>query len=205
VDLEQSRQAAAETLTRYAGTPQDDVTNLVDALCDAANEEALEVLTGGPPPFGSAADARAAKLSRITRHFVRLSAGRKRPARPLSRLEVQALFRVPATGAAGIDRRMRAMWPDIDNQLLATEVVAGIESLTRGGTVQAGYAITIAFQSDSAQRAAETLLERNGLLGLLDTGAPRRKLVMAYGNDKDKRKRIDGVLHDVLGLEPPPV
>lgn len=42
----------------------------MDAIADAYKEEALETLTGGPPPFGSVGEARASRLQRITRRFV---------------------------------------------------------------------------------------------------------------------------------------
>ncbi|MGZ6644330.1 MAG: hypothetical protein ACXVFN_03775 [Solirubrobacteraceae bacterium] len=202
VDPEERRELAAATLGNYAGTPEADRLDVVDAISAAFSEEALEVLTGGPPPFAAAADARAARLARITRHLVAQLAAKGKPARALTRLEVQALFRVPATMAVSIDRRMRAMWPDIDNDLLRTEVTAGIESISRPGNNTEGYRIRITFKSDSAQRAAETLLERHGLLGLLDTEAPRRVLELPYAGQTE-RTAVEVAVRDVLGLELP--
>jgi hypothetical protein len=92
------------------------------------------------------------------------------------------------------------MWPDIDNDLLRTEISAGTESFARVGNNQEGYRIRIKFKSDSAQRAAETLLERNGALGLLDTSAPRRVIDLPYSG-KDERARVEDVVTQVLGLE----
>ena len=196
------RELAATTLGKYAGTPEDDRFDLVDAISGASSEEALDVLTGGPPPFASAAEARAARLARITRHFVELLAAKGKPSRPLTRMEIQALFRVPATSAGTIDRRMRAMWPDIDNELLRTEVVAGCEAISRPGNNKDGYRLRVRFKTDSAQRAAETLLERSGLLGQLDTEAPRRVLELPYSG-KQEREAVEAILREVLALEVP--
>jgi hypothetical protein len=202
VNVDDRRELAAATLGRYAGTPEDDRLDLVDAASQAASDEALDVLTGGPPPFGSAAETRAARLARITEKFVARLADKAKPARPLTRLEIQALFRVPATTAGTIDRRMRAMWPNIDNELLRTEVAAGCDAISRPGNNKDGYRLRIRFKSDSAQRAAETLLERNGLLGQLDTEAPRRVIELPYSG-KHEREKIETTVSQVLGLEVP--
>lgn len=201
MEAQDRRELAAATLGSYAGTPPDERDDVVDAISRAFSEEALEVLTGGPPPFSSAADIRSGRLARITRHFVALLAEKGRPARAISRLEIQAIFRVPAATAVSIDRRMRAMWPDIDNDLLRTETSGGTNSIARVGNNQDGYRIRIKFTSDSAERAAETLLERHGALGLLDTTAPRRVIELPYS--KEERARIEDVVQQVLGLEVP--
>lgn len=202
MDDDERRELAAQTLGRYAGTPKDEQLPLVDAIQDAFSEEALEALTGGPPPFGAVSEARAARLARITQRFGRRLADSHRRARPLTRLEIQALFRVPETSAAAIDRRMRAMWPDIDNDLLRTEVAAGCEKVSRPGSNKDGYRLKVTFKSDAAYRAAEKLLERNGLLGRLDTSAPKRVLELPYAG-KAERAAVETVVTDVLGLELP--
>jgi hypothetical protein len=202
VTADDARELAAATLGKYAGTPEDDRLDLVDAIGQAATEDALEVLTGGPPPFGSAAEIRAARLARITRRFVAVLAEKGRPTRALSRLEVQTVFRVPATTARTIDLRMRAMWPDLDNELLRTEVTAGCEEVSRPGSNQEGYRIRIKSKSDSAQRAAETLLERSGLLGLLDTEAPPRVIELPY-RGQAQRASVEAAVTEILGLSLP--
>ena len=184
------RELAVAALVDYAGTPADQAEQIIDALLNAAVDEALDVVAGATSLPTAVADLRAARLRRIYEHF---------DSRALTRLEIQTIFRVPAATAESVDRRMRGTFPQTTNVLLAKTIADSAEKPTRTGSPKAGYQYEIEFRQRGGIDAAETLLERRGLSAGIDFDRRQRRITIPI-RDEDRARRI---LNGVLGLEIP--
>lgn len=197
------RDRAAANLEAFAGTPKIEAPGLAAANEQAAAEEALEALAGGPAPFNSIADQRAARLARVTRKFNELNRGRdpEVAARMLSAPEVQLIFRVPKTTANTAGQRMRAMFPELEDELLLIDIAAGHEKVSRAGSGKAGRSLKVKFKTDNGLASATALLERRGLLGKCDIDRPMQTVTLPY--DQHTKEDVEVVVSDVLGLPLP--
>jgi hypothetical protein len=186
-----TRQNAIDALVQYAGTDPTEAGEIVDALLEAVQDEALDVVAGSDALPTSIADLRAGRLVRFYEKFKK---------RALTRLEVQTLFRVPTSLASSIDRRMRGTYPATADRLYKAEIEASAGPVQRGGNADDGYEYNIAFAETSGLDAAETLLARQRLHVGLVVDRANRQLTVPFGDDANRAKRI---VKDVLGLSLP--
>lgn len=145
-------QAAATTLTEYAGLAPADAKKLVGAILAAAEREALELLAGDAPVPSSLPDARALRLRYITE-----AAGRA-----LKPREVEVILRLPSTGALASLRRLNATYPRTVDAFLR-EVVTKTGTVTKAGSQDSGYRYQIYFDEPAGLEYAYQLLQRRGL------------------------------------------
>lgn len=96
---------AEEVLKDYAGLSSTDAKALVEAVTDAAQAEALELMAGSEPVPSNMNDARALRLRYI-------SQARKQS---LVQREVEVIFRLGSTQAANVISRMQTTYAqDVD-------------------------------------------------------------------------------------------
>lgn len=185
-----SRKEAITALQDNAGTTAAEAATIVDAVRAAAEDEALDSVAGAVPLPSAMSDLRAARLQRVYEHFGE---------RNLTKLELQAIFRVGDAQAVSIDRRMRASFPRLANRLLTNAVEKSAGEVRREGDNQDGYRYVIEFSQLSGLDAAELLLERRGLHTGLEFD--RRNMILTVSlRDPERARRIVG---EVLGLSLP--
>ena len=184
------RSDAETALTTNAGTPAADATKIVSALVQAVQQELFETIAGEAAAPSAIADIRARRLQLFYEHFTD---------RPLTRLEIQAIFRVQPNQAVAIDRKMRASFPKTGNKLLQRLVQGSAGDTVREGETDGGYSWVVTFAQAAGLDAAETLLERKALHGHVEITRSTRRLKIPLTDEA----RAHEILVDTLQLEEP--
>ncbi|HYZ76433.1 MAG TPA: hypothetical protein VE596_03575 [Gaiellaceae bacterium] len=147
-----NRATAITALETYAGLDTQSATDLVEAVVEAAEREALELMAGDAPVPSSLVDARALRLRYITE-------GAKRALKPR---EVEVILRAAPSTALSAWRRMNATYPRTADQYLK-KVVADTANIRKTGDQKKGYRYEISFDEPTALEYAYQLLQRKGL------------------------------------------
>jgi hypothetical protein len=148
VDIDQAVQIVQE----FAGLSPVDAKKLVQAVLQAAEAEAIELMSGEAPVPSNMADARALRLRYIC-------AALGRTLRPL---EVEVVFRLAPSTAAAVFRRMQSTYPRAIDPFLKA-VVRDSATVTKTGNAEAGLRFQIFFADPAALDYAYQLLQRKGL------------------------------------------
>ena len=98
-----TRDEALEHLQRFAALTAPEANALLEAVVGAMGDEAIDAIADEQPLPTAVAEARAARVARISRRLGRL----------LRPLEIEVLLRVPRSTATGIVNRVRATYPQL--------------------------------------------------------------------------------------------
>jgi hypothetical protein len=183
-----TRDDAVLVLVDYAGLDKAAATALLEAVVQAAEDEILDTLAGTGPMPTAMADVRALRLRRIC----------ERAGRLLTRREIEVVFRVAASPADTIDRKMRSTYPQAIDEFMRERVrqTATVENLGRAKAAR--YRVT--FDDTAGFESAQTLLGRAGLTR--DVRAAKATLSL----DLPAQMNVGGTARnplDTLGLKKP--
>jgi hypothetical protein len=185
-----TEQEARAIFVTYCGLSQEEASNVVTAILEAAEAETLDYVAGAAPVPTNAVDIRALRLRYICQKLGRM----------VSRREVELTFRLPPGGADTVIRRMQALYPGTVEPQLAALVSRG--EVKGIGTAAAGdEGWEIYFPEPAGLEHARQLLDRRRLGDSVRVNRPRQTL-------RVPRRIVDraGDEHDpleVLELQPP--
>jgi hypothetical protein len=179
VALEDDARAA---LREYAGLSDDAAGELLGYVKKAAEREALMVIAGEEPMPSAMADLRALRLRLLF----------EEAKRRITPLETAVLFRLTASQAASVERRMRSTYPRAIEQFMRKLVTDTATVEPAGSAKDLRYSIT--FDEPAAFDYAYQLLQRAGA-----TRDVRRK---PSDLTLDCPRKIGGrdVAKDILGI-----
>lgn len=182
------QKTAIERFRTLAGLPEDQATNLVEAVLDASKDQAIETIAGsGPIP--SNVTALRAELVR----FVCLQANRI-----LEQREVEVLFRVTPATARSILTTMRATYEEsLREQFLARMRRDAV--VRPAGTADAGLRWRVVFTELATYEIARAELLRLGNPDLIiDESSTRHSIEVAREAPAGGTQALD-----VLGIKVP--
>jgi hypothetical protein len=144
-------EAATQALEEYAGLNPQGAASLVDAILEAAQREALELISGDEPVPSSIVDLRSLRLRHIT----------ERAKRALRPREVEVILRGSPSTAQGALRRLNATYPrTVDKYMKAVVKDTSIVVATK---TEGDFRYQVSFDESTAFEYAYQVLQRNGL------------------------------------------
>jgi len=186
-----TRDDAIAHLQRYAALTAEEAAELVDAVREAAADEAVDAIAEPNPAPTGLADIRAARMVRICNHL--------HPPRLLRPVEVGVIFRVQPTMARSVINRVRAAYPQLADEWTRELISAQANAPEDISTDDLPDHWRVVFNDPVVIDYAYDLLDREGMTR--DVVRRRSEQALEFPREvRDRRGTLRSVLA-VLGLE----
>jgi hypothetical protein len=177
---------AAQIARRYAGLTAEQARAFVKAVIAGARAEALELIAGAEAVPTSLADTRALRLRYVCQEL----------GRPVRSREVEVIFRVTPSTAAGILRRMQATYMTVLEELFQSRLRESGRAVHAGNLDDPRYEIS--FEDETVLDYARQVLEREGMTR--GVTVRRSTLVLDVPNRIEDRTGKQRDVAEVLGI-----
>lgn len=174
--------SAAKALQTYAGLSAAEAKRVVDAVVEGAKREALELIAGGESFPSAVNDIRALRLRYVSEQLGRVLRPR----------EIEIVFRIPASSARTLVRKLGATYPSIVDELMTKGLPEA--SVVHKTGADPDFRYEVVFDDAVYAEHAYNVLQRNGLV----------RDVRRRGQTLDLPRKIKGKDPlDVLGIPQP--